>query len=104
MLFLRDVVIPFVREREKEGKVDFSAFECGTAKCLLGWCWEFPELGLTKGSSPDHEMLALTGKVTGEYGVWWSDLFGNSAYGTLDDRAKVVDRLIEAKIAEAVET
>jgi hypothetical protein len=39
----RQVVIPFVKEREKEGKVNLEVVlhTCGAPSCLLGWASVF---------------------------------------------------------------
>lgn len=94
LMFLRDVVIPFVKEREKEGKVDFGIFECGTTKCLLGWSWSFPQLGLERIDTTDETMQKLTGKGDVGYSVGWYEIFGTASSGSLDQRAKAIDRLI----------
>jgi hypothetical protein len=46
--FLQKVVIPFVKEREKEGKVNLEVVlhTCGAPSCLLGWACSFSEMGI----------------------------------------------------------
>lgn len=106
IMFLRDVVIPYVKEREKEGKVDFDSFECGTTKCLLGWCVASfrEELGLPDKKaadlSVDEVMVSLTGKDDGSLGVFWYELFGMNHRGTLDDRKKYCDVIINRMLEE----
>jgi hypothetical protein len=96
--FLRDTVIPFVKEREKEGKVDFDQtfHYCGTPSCLLGWCTAFKELGLTRAGIQND----LEHKVFGIEPREWRLLFGMKRSGTLDDRSKAIDTIIQRKLGE----
>lgn len=104
LMFFRDVVFPFVREKEKAGEVDFNTFECGTTKCLLGWCGVafYDQLGISPDQEPNDVMRTLTGKGNGGYDVWWHEIFGLAANGDLDNRAAAIDRIIERKLQEAM--
>ena len=100
--FLRDVVIPYVREREKEGKVNFNlvSHRCGTPSCLLGYAETFPALGF----NPDESIFRQAERIFGlRGGEELYSIFGGASEGTLDDRAAAIDRIIERKINETVE-
>lgn len=57
LYYLRDVVVPLVREKQKEGEFALSYFNCGTTKCFLGWAVETP-LFQKDGWSWDYGHLA----------------------------------------------
>jgi len=110
LMFLRDVVIPFVREKEKEGKadLDFVTYPCGSPSCLLGWATTFPHMGLTYencGIGPWDLGGGYEPEMVGErLGISEDDaasLFGSvGRYGSLDDRAAAIDSIIARKISE----
>jgi hypothetical protein len=102
LMFLRDVVIPFVKEREKEGKVDLNdvTHPCGSPSCLLGWTATFPEFGIKSLLNPYPEAASVFGYAEDSHEE--KVLFGSKSFGTLDDRANAIDRIIERKISEVV--
>lgn len=103
LMFLRDVIIPFVKEREDDGQVNFSIFDCGTHKCLLGWAFnrfyielEVPKLGL--GHYFEAKKL-----IAERLGLTDNDLLQLfSPVGALQERSKYLDNIINRKITEAV--
>lgn len=100
LMFLRDVVIPYVKEREKEGKVDLNRIwhPCGSPSCLAGWAvYMFGnQLGVSQ-SGPLPDTIRALHKVLGTNGS--DGLF--TMRDSLDDRARAIDRIIERKIMEA---
>jgi len=93
ILFLRDVIIPFVKEREKQGFVDLDYVNhaCGSPSCLNGWA--FAKFNKQYGS------MLLNGQLApGD----WASLFGPKFNGTLDDRALACDKIIERMLSEVM--
>jgi len=111
IMFLRDVVIPFVKEREKEGKVNLQKVihSCGSPSCLLGWSETFTEMGLSLVHNDNWSAfgrMIFVGdpdQVLSTLGISKQEaknLFGGIDYGSLDDRAKACDRIIERMLFE----
>ena len=100
--FLRDVVIPFVKEREREGDVDLRRYfhECGTPSCLYGWSTTFKEMGLPKDKSG---FWSIAQQTLGFDFTDMNEVFGGLHVGTLDDRAQACTRIIERKMREIAE-
>ncbi len=101
LMFLRDVVIPWMRENPE--RVDFNGFNsaCGTYGCLLGWysvfryhkVWE--DVRRDRDELWDEEEFGITLPLQG-------DIFGTSRDGTLEERAERVDALIAEKAGALV--
>jgi hypothetical protein len=103
LYFLRDTVIPFVKERAKEGKVDLNRVNhaCGSPSCLYGWAVTFKELHGLEDHFAEYQRQGVSLKPWSFFGInerQYTDLFGFvSRAGTLSDRQTKLAEIITRK-------
>jgi hypothetical protein len=120
---LRDVVWPFVEEKERDGFLNFDAWgfttSCGTYACLLGWAGihkQFPYIHYNpdtfewtdiNGEVDDYPLTSLSRNI---FRLSTSDnlkMFSISDHGTLSDRKALLNKIIaerEAALSTTPET
>lgn len=100
LMFLRDVVIPWMRENPERVNFDLYNSSCGTYGCLLGWYsmmrhgveWEQRSIDLNT-SQWEAKEFGFVNAVQG------NPLFDvTSEAGTLEDRAQALDTIIAERL------
>lgn len=113
LMFMRDVVIPYVKDRAREGKVDLNNMQhpCGTPACLAGWTIEvfYRELGIRNQSScasiiQMNEALGIKGRESyrifhGIKGFPEKNSNLEETLNSLDNRAEACTKNIEQQLA-----
>ena len=109
LMYLRDVVLPYVEEMAQQGRVDFDTFvsTCGTYQCLAGWAACDPAFirqgfrlrggryvrPVFDGRSDLDAVAAFFGLDDGEVKC----LFGPNYHGDLAKRRTFLNCIIDAR-------
>jgi hypothetical protein len=104
LMQLRDT-IPFMRQMEEEGEVNYNTYmnECGTPSCWRGYCVVLLGISLHR-DRPFGELPTIDSEFFGLLPGEWSYLFGAGSAGTIDDRARFLDQVIERHMKQTGES
>lgn len=117
---LRDIAVPFAREMERAGQLDFDVFRDRTGRrgCLLGWMatlpafqadgWSASFTGLPRWQDPDGATWTGYGAAGAYFGLDWPQTIGifgipqpgaacGTRWPTLSDRAELIDTLLTGR-------
>lgn len=100
---------PLAYAEEKLGHLDLNVFvsECGTYRCLAGWCDTLPELGGKLGfSSRDTHWDMDLDKISITFGTSHFEshrLFGPASCGGLREREEMIRNTVRPRLVKRLE-
>lgn len=104
LMYLRDVVIPWMEQHPERVDLDDISSSCGTYRCLLGWAAThadiFPGVETLFLCNEPFEALDRVIELTGLTRSDCDELFGDSWMGTLADRKAYLEQLIEERVTQ----